>query len=142
MTSRKEVKATGDESQTSEASKKWRMDAFPDPPANYMQLQVRRVEVVVVCISFVYVLWDHCDFDLMIFLEREVKMKLRARRRSSGGGRLPTKRTVLLSLSLPSPSLEKRKKSNGSRKRELVVSLSGRDREKLQPTNAFGKKTF
>ena len=32
-----------------------------------------RVEVVVVCISFVYVLWVHCDFDLMIFLEREVK---------------------------------------------------------------------
>ena len=54
------------------------MDAFPDPQANYlgMQLQVRRVEVVVVCIgqpSFVYVLWVHCDFDLMIFLEREVK---------------------------------------------------------------------
>ena len=49
------------------------MDAFPDPQANYMQLQVRPVEVVVVCISFVYVLWVHCDFDLMIFLEREVK---------------------------------------------------------------------
>ena len=49
------------------------MDAFPDPQANYMQLQVRRVEVVVVCISFAYVLWVHCDFDLMIFLEREVK---------------------------------------------------------------------
>ena len=36
------------------------------------------VKVVVVYIStgqpsFVYVLWVHCDFDLMIFLEREVK---------------------------------------------------------------------
>ena len=30
-------------------------------------------QIVVVCISFVYVLWVHCDFDLMIFLEREVK---------------------------------------------------------------------
>ena len=49
------------------------MDAFPDPQANYMQLQVRRVEVVVLCISFVFVLWVHCDFDLMIYLEREVK---------------------------------------------------------------------
>ena len=41
-----------------------------------MQLQVRWVEVVVVVIgqpSFVYVLWVHCDFDLMIFLEREVE---------------------------------------------------------------------
>ena len=28
---------------------------------------------MVVCTSFVYVLWVHCDFDLMIFLEREVK---------------------------------------------------------------------
>ena len=26
-----------------------------------------------VCTSFVYVLWVHCDFDLMIFLEREVR---------------------------------------------------------------------
>ena len=49
------------------------MDAFPDRQANYMQLQVCRVEVEFVCISFVYVLWVHCDFDLMIFLEREVK---------------------------------------------------------------------
>ena len=34
------------------------------------------VKVVVLCTgqpSFVYVLWVHCDFDLMIFLEREVK---------------------------------------------------------------------
>ena len=33
-----------------ETSKKWRIDAFPDPQTNYMymQLQVRRVEVVVV----------------------------------------------------------------------------------------------
>ena len=34
------------------------------------------VKVVVVStgqLSFVYVLWVHCDFDLMIFLEREVK---------------------------------------------------------------------
>ena len=46
------------------------MDAFPDPQTNCMQLQVRRVEVVVVC----FVLWVHCcDFDLMSFLEREVK---------------------------------------------------------------------
>ena len=48
VTSRKEVKPLVMESQTSVTSKKWRMDAFPDPQANCMQLQVRRVEVVVV----------------------------------------------------------------------------------------------
>ena len=72
--------------------KTWRLDAFPDPQANYMQLQVRRAEVVVVVIrigqpSFVYSLWVHCDFDLMISLEREACK--RARRLSSGRGRLP-----------------------------------------------------
>ena len=38
--------------------------------------------------SFVYALWVHCDFDLIIFLEREACE--RAGRRSSGRGRLPT----------------------------------------------------
>ena len=56
------------------------MDALPDPQTSYtLQLQVRRVEVVVVCTigqpSFVYVLWVHCNFDMMIFLEGKGKSK-------------------------------------------------------------------
>ena len=59
-------------------------DAFPDPQANWMQ--VRRVQIVVVCIGqprFAYVLWAHGDFDLMNFPRRG---RGRARRRSRWKG--------------------------------------------------------
>ena len=60
------------------------LDAFPDPQANCMQ--VRRVEIVVVCLGqprFAYVLWVHCDFDLINFPRRG---RGRARRRSRRKG--------------------------------------------------------
>ena len=51
------------------------MDAFPDPQGtcNCKSAESRSRSYGYGQPSFVYLLWVHCDFDLMIFLEREVK---------------------------------------------------------------------
>ena len=72
------------------------MDAFPDPQANYMQLQVRRVELVVAQDSQVLFTFSGLGSLWFWFDDFPRKESERARRRSSGRGRprLPTCRTA------------------------------------------------
>ena len=82
-------------------SKKWRMDAFPDPQANYMQLhksaESRSWLVMVVCIGqpslFTFSGFTVIGFDDFPRKGRGLGARL-PRRRGSGRGRLPTCRTV------------------------------------------------
>ena len=72
------------------------MDAFPDPQAKLHATASPpsrdrgRGRTGQPSLNFVHVLWVHCDFDLMIFLERKVKEQ----EDRSGRGRLPTCRTA------------------------------------------------